>query len=208
MNIFGKYVNDLRNYVGSYKLTISGEIKIRDLQGTKLLQLTEDDRKNMRKTVSQLQEKFPYLQMQVRENLVEASIKFFVYKKYIAESNFLEEFRSALAGMLQDINGKNNLLASVNASGNLFDKDKQQQFVFLSKASMVEYKITDQLFISGMSDIMLHKITVYGISLFFAALICYELYVLYMYIPDHDPSKLLINVFTTDGGAASLKTVN
>lgn len=196
MNIFTKYTKSIQDYLGSYKLTISGEIKICDIQGTKILQLTADEKNTVDKLLTSLQEKFQYLDVQLTDNLVEASIKFFAYEKYIAGTNFLENFRSSLAAILQEINSNPDLLASVNASGCIVDKEKKQQFLFLSKASIVEYKITDTRNTSGANDIVMHKIMVYGITLLFITLICYELYVLYKYIPDHDPSKLLVKIIS------------
>lgn len=194
MYIFDAYMKNLRDYIGSYKLTISGEIKISDRQGTKLLQLTDDDRKYLKKTLIYLQEKFHYLDVEIAENLVEISVKFFTCDKYISEEKFLEEFRSALAYILQDLNEKSHLAATVSASGSLMDKSKKQQFLFLSKAAMVEYKITDSEIQNEISDVILHKMVVYGVTVLFTALICYNLYVLYKYIPNHDPNMLLVKI--------------
>ena len=141
-----------------------------------------------------LQEKFHYLDVEIAENLVEISVKFFTCDKYISEEKFLEEFRSALAYILQDLNEKSHLAATVSASGSLMDKSKKQQFLFLSKAAMVEYKITDSEIQNGISDVILHKMVVYGVTVLFTALICYNLYVLYKYIPNHDPNMLLVKI--------------
>lgn len=194
MNIFSAYINEVRDYIGSYKLKITGEIKINDKQGVNLLQVSEEDRSIINKLLAELRAKFYYLKIEVQENLVEMNIKFFAYEKFIAHADFLEEFRATLALALQKLNESTQLVANINAKGMFLSPKEQQNFIFLSKASMVEYKIIEKVAHNGISEILLHKIKVYGITMLFTVLIIYTLYCLYAYIPDHDPNKLLVKV--------------
>lgn len=188
MNIFSAYINEVRDYIGSYKLKITGEIKINDKQGVNLLQVSEEDRSIINKLLAELRAKFYYLKIEIQENLVEMNIKF------IAHADFLEEFRATLALALQKLNESTQLVANINAKGMFLSPKEQQNFIFLSKASMVEYKIIEKVAHNGISEILLHKIKVYGITMLFTVLIIYTLYCLYAYIPDHDPNKLLVKV--------------
>ena len=59
---------------------------------------------------------------------------------------------------------------------------------------MVEYKVTETISVTGLSEVTMHRLQVYSIAIVFTALIIYNLYVLYAYIPDHNPNRLLTKI--------------
>ena len=112
----------------------------------------------------------------------------------MADEQFLEHLRGALAAAVQSINESETLTARVTANGLLLNSNLQQKFIFLSKASMVEYKVTETIPVIGPSEVTMHRLQVYSIAIVFTALIIYNLYVLYVYIPDHNPNRLLTKI--------------
>lgn len=189
-----KYLQMLRNYVGGQRLTLSGGLIICSKQNMQLLQITTDESKAVDKIFNGLQQQFPFLKLEKKTNVVEISAKLFAYKKFIADEQFLEHLRGALAAAVQSINESETLMARVTANGLLLNRNLQQKFIFLSKASMVEYKVTEIIPVTGLSEVTMHRLQVYGIAIVFVALIIYNLYVLYAYIPDHNPDRLLTKI--------------
>lgn len=189
-----KYLQMLRNYVGGQRLTLSGELIICSKQNTQLLQITADESNAVDKIFNGIQQQFPFLKLEKKTNVVEISVKLFAYKKFIADEQFLEHLRGALAAAVQSINESETLMARVTANVLLLNRNLQQKFIFLSKASMVEYKVTETIPVTGPSEVTMHRLQVYGISIVFVALIIYNLYVLYAYIPDHNPDRLLTKI--------------
>lgn len=189
-----KYLQMLRNYVGGQRLTLSGGLIICSKQNMQLLQITTDESKAVDKIFNGLQQQFPFLKLEKKTNVVEISVKLFAYKKVIADEQFLEHLRGALAAAVQSINESETLMARVTANGLLLNRNLQQKFIFLSKASMVEYKVTEIIPVTGLSEVTMHRLQVYGIAIVFVALIIYNLYVLYAYIPDHNPDRLLTKI--------------
>lgn len=189
-----KYLQGLRDYVGGQRLTLSGEIIICSKQNTQLLQITADESKTVDKILNALQQQFPFLKLEKKTNVVEITVKLFAYKKFMADEQFLEHLRGALAAAVKSINESETLTARVTANGLLLNSNLQQKFVFLSKASMVEYKVTETISVTGLSEVTMHRLQVYSIAIVFTALIIYNLYVLYAYIPDHNPNRLLTKI--------------
>ena len=181
-----KYLQRLRDYVGGQRLTLSGEIIICSKQNTQLLQITANESKTVDKILNALQQQFPFLKLEKKTNVVEITVKLFAYKKFMADEQFLEHLRGALAAAVNSINE--------SANGLLLNSNLQQKFIFLSKASMVEYKVTETISVTGLSEVTMHRLQVYSIAIVFTALIIYNLYVLYAYIPDHNPNKLLTKI--------------
>lgn len=188
-----KYLQRLRDYVGGQRLTLSGEIIICSKQNTQLLQITADESKTVDKILNTLQQQFPFLKLEKKTNVVEIAVKLFAYKKFMADEQFLEHLRGALAAV-QSINESETLTARVTANGLLLNSNLQQKFIFLSKASMVECKVTETISVTGLSEVTMHRLQVYSIAIVFTALIIYNLYVLYAYIPDHNPNRLLTKI--------------
>lgn len=185
-----KYLQRLRDYVGGQRLTLSGEIIICSKQNTQLLQITADESKTVDKILNALQQQFPFLKLEKKTNVVEITVKLFAYKKFMADEQFLEHLRGALAAAVNSINESETL----TANGLLLNSNLQQKFIFLSKASMVEYKVTETISVTGLSEVTMHRLQVYSIAIVFTALIIYNLYVLYAYIPDHNPNRLLTKI--------------
>ena len=184
-----KYLQRLRDYVGGQRLTLSGEIIICSKQNTQLLQITANESKTVDKILNALQQQFPFLKLEKKTNVVEITVKLFAYKKFMAD-----DLRGALAAAVNSINEAETLTARVTANGLLLNSNLQQKFIFLSKASMVEYKVTETISVTGLSEVTMHRLQVYSIAIVFTALIIYNLYVLYAYIPDHNPNKLLTKI--------------
>lgn len=194
MDIFSKYVRSLQDFVGGQQLLLSGELVISSKQDTQLLRLSDNARALVNKIVSAMATEFPFLQIEKVENVVELSIKFFAYNRFIADAQFLEHFRSCAADAVQTINSCEELTSHFTANGTLTDSSKKQKFLYLSKATMVEYKVTESEKVSVLGPVTRHRLLVYGLALLFAVLIIYNLYYLYAYIPDHNPSRLLTKV--------------
>lgn len=191
MEIFNLWLQNVRDYIGSNKLNLAGEIIISSRQFSQILMLKDMENKSVEKIIDGLESQFPYLKIKQQHNVVETSIKFYTYEKFIAETQFLEKFRSALAGCLHCLNEEKRLKAYVSVKGSILNTTFEQKFIFLSKDSNVEYKIVEKKTVGIFNEINLHRIKVYGLAVIFASLILYNLYCLYAYIPDHDPSKLL-----------------
>ena len=92
-----KYLQRLRDYVGGQRLTLSGEIIICSKQNTQLLQITANESKTVDKILNALQQQFPFLKLEKKTNVVEITVKLFAYKKFMADEQFLEHLRGALA---------------------------------------------------------------------------------------------------------------
>lgn len=191
MEIFNLWLKNVRDYIGSNKLNLAGEIIISSKQLSQILMLQDMENKSVEKIIDGLRSKFPYLRVKQQHNVVETSIKFYTYEKFIAETQFLEKFRSALSNCLCCLNKEERLKGYVSVKGSILNTSFEQKFIFLSKGSNVEYKIVEQKAVGIFNDINLHRIKVYGLTVIFGVLILYNLYYLYTYIPDHDPSKLL-----------------
>lgn len=191
MKMFNRWLQSVRDYTGSSKLSLAGEIIISSKQLSQILMLQDVEKTLISKITAELGRQFSYLQIKEQHNVVETSIKFYTYEKFIAETQFLEKFRSALADCLCCLNETERLKACVSVKGAILNTSFEQKFIFLSKESKVEYKIIDRKEVGNFNDISLHRIKVYGLVAIFGILILYNLYCLYAYIPDHDPSKLL-----------------
>ncbi|MDO4921888.1 MAG: hypothetical protein Q4E64_08720 [Phascolarctobacterium sp.] len=191
MKMFNRWLQSVRDYTGSSKLSLAGEIIISSKQLSQILMLQDVEKTLISKITAELRRQFSYLQIKEQHNVVETSIKFYTYEKFIAETQFLEKFRSALADCLCCLNETDRLKACVSVKGAILNTSFEQKFIFLSKESKVEYKIIDRKEVGNFNDISLHRIKVYGLAAIFGILILYNLYCLYAYIPDHDPSKLL-----------------
>ncbi len=194
MDIFGKYVRSLQDFVGGQQLLLSGELVISSKQNTQLLRMSDDAHALVDKIVNVMATEFPFLQIEKGENVVELSIKFFAYNRFIADAQFLEHFRSCAADAVQTINSSEELTSRFAANGTLTDSSKKQKFLYLSKATMVEYKVTESEKVNILGPVTRHRLMVYGLALLFAVLIIYNLYYLYAYVPDHNPSRLLTKV--------------
>lgn len=194
MKMFNRWLQSVRDYTGSNRLTIAGEIIISSKQLSQILMLQDMENLSIRRIIETLRLQFPYLQVKQQYNVVETSIKFYTYEKFIAETQFLEKFRSALADCLCYLNETKQLKACVSIKGSILNTSLEQKFMFLSKGSKVEYKIIEKKAVGIFNDINLHRIKVYGLGVIFGILILYNLYYLYAYIPDHDPSKLLHSI--------------
>lgn len=194
MDIFGKYVRSLQDFVGGQQLLLSGELVISSKQNTQLLHMSDDAYVRVDKIVNVMATEFPFLQIEKEENVVELNVKIFVYNRFIADTQFLEHFRSCIADAVQTINSSEELNACFTANGTLTDSSKKQKFLYLSKATMVEYKVTENEQIGALGPVTRHRVMVYGFALLFAVLLIYNLYYLYAYIPDHNPSWLLTKV--------------
>lgn len=191
MKMFNRWLQSMRDYTGSNRLTIAGEIIISSKQLSQILMLQDMENTSIRKIIETLRQQFPYLQVKQQHNVVETSIKFYTYEKFIAETQFLEKFRSAVANCLCCLNEEERLKAYVSVKGSILNTGFEQKFIFLSKDSNVEYKIVEKKAVGIFNDINLHRIKVYGLAMIFGILILYNLYYLCAYVPDHDPSKLL-----------------
>ncbi len=194
MDIFSKYVRSLRDYLGGQQLLLSGELLVSSKQNTQLLRLSDDARSLVDKIVNTIAAEFPFLRIEKRESLVELSVKFFAYDCFMADTQFLEHFRSCIAEAVQSINSSEELASRFSANGALTDSSKKQKFLYLSKATMVEYKVTESEHVGILGPVTRHRVMVIGFTLLFAWLIIYNLYYLYAYIPDHNPSRLLTKI--------------
>lgn len=194
MEILNKYIRCLKDFLGGQQLSLSGELVLSNKQNTQLLLMSDEARRLADDIVGNMAEEFPFLQIEKKENVVELSIKFFAYDRFMADAQFLEHFRSCVADAVQTINASEELAARFTANGTLTDSSKKQKFMYLSKATMVEYKVTETEQISALGPVMRHRLVVCGFALLFAVLIVYNLYYLYAYIPDHNPNRLLIKI--------------
>lgn len=65
-----------------------------------------------------------------KTNVVEITVKLFAYKKFMADEQFLEHLRGALAAAVNSINESETLTARVTANGLLLNSNLQQKFIF------------------------------------------------------------------------------
>lgn len=184
-------ISNIMNHIGNQQLTISGEITIKNDLDDQIFVLENDIEQILDECIKRIKNRFSYLQIEKSKNLVEISLKVFCYEKFVNENKFLEDFRSFLSEILISVD---NMKCQVKISGKILDCNKIQSFIFLNKGKLVEYKILKEETLDNFSPIMINKIKVYGLTIIFTLMILYTLYCWYVYIPDHDPNKLLHEV--------------
>lgn len=158
MVVFNKLWQNIHDKIGSYQITISGEITISNKNNTQLLNLFDEERNKIYGYIDYIQKHFPYLSVGYNENLVEISIKIFSYNKYMNRKNFLDELRSVLVKIIYELNDGERFLGRLSITGTLVDRFQRSKFIMLSKHSIVEYKVVRQEAISGISSIVFNKI--------------------------------------------------
>lgn len=176
MQVLKKWLRRWRDYTGSTQLTLMGELTICNLQNTQLLTLTQEERTLLDECEQTLRERFPYLELERQERMVETSLKFFVYKQFIAEEQFLETFRDLLAVTLHTLNSRGRLQARFMASGTICNCRLEQKFSYLSKEDIVEYKITSSKTAGAVSVITKQRLKAYGTVLLVLVVAAYFIY--------------------------------
>jgi|GEM_PF-1210500 hypothetical protein len=191
MQELNKVIQNWRNYTGYNKLTLLGEIRVSNKDSLSLLSLASEEKEEINQLVQKTSEKFPYMEIKVKHGLAETNINFYVYEKFVSEDNFLEKFRQGIADFVYWLTTEKNFLTRFTANGEFVNRKNKQKFVFLSKENMVEYKIIDSKPISFLESPVAHSITVYLCAVILLFLVLNTLYVLYFYVPDHNPDRLL-----------------
>lgn len=194
MVVFNKLWQNIHDKIGSYQITISGEITISNKNNTQLLNLFDEERNKIYGYIDYIQKHFPYLSVGYNENLVEISIKIFSYNKYMNRKNFLDELRSVLVKIIYELNDGERFLGRLSITGALVDRFQRSKFIMFSKHSIVEYKVVRQEAISGISSIVFNKIMVCCFTLIALLMIVYTIYIITFSIPDHNPNELLSNI--------------
>lgn len=197
MVVFNELLQRFHNEIGSYQITIAGEITIGNKNNTQLLMLLNEERNEIYGYMDDIRRHFPFLSVSCNENLVEISIKIFSYDKYMNRKNFLEELRAVLAGIISKINEDERFMCRLSITGTLVDRHKRSKFIMLSKQSVVEYKFVQQEVVPGISNVIFNKIIVCSVTLLAVLLIAYTIYTIAFIIPDHNPNRLLSNILET-----------
>lgn len=177
MQMCKRWLRQWRDYTGSNQLTLMGELTLCNCENTQLLELTPAERSLLAECEQALKERFPYLELECQERMVETSLKFFAYKHFIAEPQFLEALRSALAVTLHRLNSSDRLRARFIASGTIIDNKLEQKFSYLSKADVVEYKITASKPAGAIGVIKKQRLKAYVMLLAVAAVVIYFVYI-------------------------------
>lgn len=189
MQIFRNWFRRWRDYTGQAQLTLMGELTICNSKTTQLLTLTQEERSLVEECELALRERFPYLEIEREERMVETTLKFFTYKHFIAETQFLETFRSLLAVVLHKINSSLRLRARFMASGTLIDSRQEQKFSYLSKEDIAEYKITASKPAGVFNAILKQRLKAYGMVVI---LVLLALYLLYLNLPKQQIHDFLL----------------
>ena len=189
MQIFRNWLRRWRDYTGQAQLTLMGELTICNSTTTQLLTLTQEERSLVEECEQALRERFPYLEIEREERMVETTLKFFTYKHFLAEAQFLETFRSLLAVVLHKINSSLRLRARFMASGTFIDSRQEQKFSYLSKEDMVEYKITAKRPAGTFNVILKQRLKAYGMVVL---LVLLALYLLYLNLPKQQIHDFLL----------------
>lgn len=189
MQIFRNWLRRWRDYTGQAQLTLMGELTICNSTTTQLLTLTQEERSLVEECEQALRERFPYLEIEREERMVETTLKFFTYKHFLAEAQFLETFRSLLAVVLHKINSSLRLRARFMASGTFIDSRQEQKFSYLSKEDMVEYKITAKRTAGTFNVILKQRLKAYGMVVL---LVLLALYLLYLNLPKQQIHDFLL----------------
>lgn len=176
MQILRSWLRRWRDYTGKTQLTFMGELTICNSEATQLLTLTQDERSLVEECEQALRERFSYLEIERQERMVETTLKFFAYKHFIAEEQFLEAFRNVLAVALHKLNSSQRLQARFMASGTLVNSSLEQRFSYLSKADIVEYKITASKPAGGFNVILQQHLKAYGLIIVLVLLVLYFVY--------------------------------
>ncbi len=176
MRLLKKWLRQWRDYTGGQQLTLMGELTISSSDSAQLLELTQPERDVLAQCEKALQERFPYLEITRDERMVETTLRFFAYKHFIAEPQFLETFRELIAVTLHALNGSTRLCVRLMASGTLIDSRQKQKFSYLSKGDLVDYKITESRPCGKISVITRQRIKAYALVLIIALAVAYLLY--------------------------------
>ncbi len=194
MQVLNKVIQNWRNYTGYNKLTLLGEIRVSKKDGLSLLSLASREKEEINKLVEKNSSKFPYMEINVKHGLAETTINFYVYKKFVSEDNFLEKFRQSIADLIYLLSIEKNFLTRFTANGEFENKNNKEKFVFLSKENIVEYKIIDSKPINWFASPVAHSVTVYLCAAILLFLVLHTIYILYFYVPDHNPDRLLMQI--------------
>jgi hypothetical protein len=150
-----------KNYTGNYKVTLSGELLIKNIDSTQLLVLSDENRKVIEKCVSVLAMNLPFFQIEKVESMAETTIKIFAYNVYTSENAFLEKFRVILLECIEEILKCEIFTVSLSVFGTYQDTKEKVYFRYLNKKSYVEYKLTQKEELDFVESFLTRKMKVY-----------------------------------------------
>ena len=158
---FSDIIKQWKDYTGNCKVTLSGELLIKNIDSTQLLVLNDENRIAIEKCVSILKMKLPFFQIEKVESMAETTIKIFAYNVYISENAFLEKLRVILLECIEEILKHEIFTVSLSVFGTYHDTKEKVDFRYLNKKSYVEYKLTQKEELDFVESFLTRKMKVY-----------------------------------------------
>ena len=137
-------MRQMKDSIGDNLLSLSGEVLITNKDTHKFLIYEGKDRKETKKALSLIANKYQFMKIEIVNGLNEVTIKFFVHKTNITDKAFLDNFCNDLKILVSKILENEEFLVRVNFFGSFETPDKIYSYRYLNKQQEVQYKIVDE----------------------------------------------------------------
>ena len=142
--MLNRIMRQMKDSIGDNLLSLSGEVLITNKDTHKFLVYEGKDRKETKKALSLIANKYQFMKIEMVNGLNEVTIKFFVHKANITDKAFLDNFCNDLKILVSKILENEEFLVRVNFFGSFETTDKICSYRYLNKQQEVQYKIVDE----------------------------------------------------------------
>lgn len=137
-----EYNLQLKHYYGSYRVTVSGDVTFTAKNAGKPFELRGPARTRVLEWRKTLKKSFPFLEIELREGIVETTLTVFASMKGCSDGDFVGSLCQALRSLANALT-KYPMRIIMNFSGTIAEGPEAKDFRILNKKTDVQYKFVE-----------------------------------------------------------------